>query len=310
MPLPALFDGRLAVPALGAPMFLVSRPELVIAQCKAGIPAAFPTLNARPFEVLVEWLDQIQEALKSDATAAPFGVNLIVHKSNNRLEQDTELVIKNKVPFAITSVGDPSPIVKEIHGYGGIVFHDVTNIRHAKKAIAAGVDGLILVCAGAGGHAGVLSPFAFVQEVRQIFDGTIILAGAISTGAHIRAAKTMGADLAYMGTRFIASKEANADETYKQMIVDSAAADIVYTPYFSGVPASYLRASIEAYGLNPDEVLGRREGASLGIEEKEKDGPKAWRDIWSAGQGVGAISDVPPVAELVARLKKEYDAAG
>ncbi len=309
MPIPELFRGRVALPAIGAPMFLVSRPDLVIAQCKAGVPAAFPTLNARPIEALEEWLTQIETSLAGDTKAAPFGVNLIVHKTNTRLREDTELAIKHKVPFAITSVGDPSAIVSEIHKYGGIVFHDVTNIRHAKKAIDAGVDGLILVCAGAGGHAGVLSPFAFVQEIRQIFDGTIILAGAISNGAQIKAAQVMGADLAYMGTRFIATKEASADDQYKQMIVDSAAADIVYTPYFSGVPASYLKNSIINYGLNPDEVLGRREGASLGIDAKDKDGPKAWRDIWSAGQGVGSISDVPTVGELVARMKKEYDAA-
>lgn len=308
MPLPEIFRGRLTLPVVGAPMFLVSHPELVIAQCQAGIAGTFPTLNARPLEVLDAWLKRITETLAASPKAAPFGVNLVVHKANTRLLEDTALAEKYKVPFVITSVGDPGDLVKRVHDYGGIVFHDIVSVRHAKKAIAAGVDGLILVCAGAGGHAGTTSPFALVHEVRQIFDGTILLAGAISTGAHVKAAQVMGADLAYMGTRMIATQEAHADPAYKQMIVDSSAADIVYTPHFSGVPASYMRASIVAAGLDPDKVLGPREGASLGLEDKDDKGPKAWRDIWSAGQGVGAITDSPPVAELVARLKAEYDA--
>ena len=308
MPLPEIFRGRLTLPIVGAPMFLVSHPELVIAQCQAGIAGTFPTLNARPLEVLDAWLKRITETLAASPKAAPFGVNLVVHKANTRLLEDTALAEKYKVPFVITSVGDPGDLVKRVHDYGGIVFHDIVSVRHAKKAIAAGVDGLILVCAGAGGHAGTTSPFALVHEVRQIFDGTILLAGAISTGAHVKAAQVMGADLAYMGTRMIATQEAHADPAYKQMIVDSSAADIVYTPHFSGVPASYMRASIVAAGLDPDKVLGPREGASLGLEDKDDKGPKAWRDIWSAGQGVGAITDSPPVAELVARLKAEYDA--
>lgn len=308
MPLPEIFRGRLTLPVVGAPMFLVSHPELVIAQCQAGIAGTFPTLNARPLEVLDAWLKRITETLAASPKAAPFGVNLVVHKANTRLLEDTALAEKYKVPFVITSVGDPGDLVKRVHDYGGIVFHDIVSVRHAKKAIAAGVDGLILVCAGAGGHAGTTSPFALVHEVRQIFDGTMLLAGAISTGAHVKAAQVMGADLAYMGTRMIATQEAHADPAYKQMIVDSSAADIVYTPHFSGVPASYMRASIVAAGLDPDKVLGPREGASLGLEDKDDKGPKAWRDIWSAGQGVGAITDSPPVAELVARLKAEYDA--
>jgi nitronate monooxygenase len=308
MALPELFRNRLAVPVVGAPMFLVSRPQLVIAQCKAGVPGAFPTLNARPLEQLDAWLTEIAEALKNDPKAAPFGANLIVHRSNTRLLEDTDLVIKHKVPFVITSVGDPSEFVKRIHAYGGIVFHDVTTIRHAQKAIQAGVDGLILVSAGAGGHAGTMSPFALVAEVRRIFAGTILLAGALSNGAQVKAAQIMGADLGYMGTRFIATKEASADDQYKDMIVQSTMADIVYTPYFSGVPANYLKHSITSRGLDPTQVAGVREGANLGIDERP-DGLKAWRDIWSAGQGVGTIDDVPSVGDLVARLKREYDAA-
>ncbi len=290
-------------------MFLVSQPSLVIAQCKAGIPGSFPTLNARPLEILDAWLTEIAGALKNDPKAAPFGANLIVHRSNTRLEEDTKLVIKHKVPFVITSVGDPTDIVRHIHAYGGIVFHDVTTIRHAQKAIQAGVDGLILVSAGAGGHAGTMSPFALVAEVRRIFAGTILLAGALSNGAQVKAAQLMGADLGYMGTRFIATQEASADDQYKQMIVESAMADILYTPYFSGVPANYLKHSITSRGLDPAKVAGVRDGANLGIDERP-DELKAWRDIWSAGHGVGTIDDVPRVAELVARLKREYDAAG
>lgn len=308
MALPELFRGRVSLPVVGAPMFLVSRPQLVIAQCKAGIPGSFPTLNARPIEMLDQWLTEISEALKNDPKAAPYGANLIVHKTNTRLAADLELVVKHKVPFVITSVGEPSEIVKHIHGYGGIVFHDVTTLRHAQKAIQAGVDGLILVSAGAGGHAGTMSPFALVAEVRRIFAGTILLAGALSNGAQVKAAQLMGADMGYMGTRFIATKEAAADDQYKDMIVQSAMADIIYTPYFSGVPANYLKTSITARGLDPAKVSGVREGANLGIDERP-DEFKAWRDIWSAGHGVGTIDDVPSVADLVARMRREYDAA-
>ncbi len=308
MALPELFRNRLRVPVVGAPMFLVSRPPLVIAQCKAGVPGSFPTLNARPIEQLDAWLTEISGALEDDPKAAPYGANLIVHRTNTRLEQDLQLVVKHKVPFVITSVGDPSEIVKHIHGYGGIVFHDVTTVRHAQKAIQAGVDGLILVSAGAGGHAGTMSPFALVSEVRRIFAGTILLSGSLSNGAQLKAAQLMGADLGYMGTRFIATKEASADDRYKEMIVQSTMADIIYTPYFSGVPANYLKHSITMRGLDPANVAGVRAGANLGIDERP-DEFKAWRDIWSAGHGVGTIDDIPSVEDLVARLKREYDAA-
>ncbi len=309
MALPEMFRGRLKLPVAGAPMFIVSQPELVMAQCRAGIVGSFPTLNARKLEDLESWIVQCTTA-SAEPGAAPFGANLIVHKSNPRLAEDTEMVIKHRVPFVITSVGDPTEVAKRVHAYGGIVFHDVISLRHARKAISCGVDGLILVCAGAGGHAGTLSPFAFVSEVRSIYDGAISLAGAISTGAHVRAAVAMGADMASMGTRFIATKEAHAAEGYKQMIVESSAADIIYTPYFSGVNGSFLKGSVEAAGLDPAQVLGKREGASLALGPEESHGPKAWKDIWSAGQGSGAIHDVPPVAELVTRLRAEYDAAG
>lgn len=290
-------------------MFLVSNPELVIAQCRAGIPGVFPTLNARPVEVLDEWLERVRQEIHSSPDAAPFGVNLIVHKSNPRLIDDAELVMKHRVPFVVTSVGDPIDIVNRVHGYGGLVFHDATTIGYACKAIDAGVDGLVLVCAGAGGHAGTLSPFALVEEARAIFDGTIVLAGAISTGRHIRAAEVLGADLVYMGTRFIATAEASAPERYKRMIIDSTAADVLYTPYFSGAPANYLVASIIAAGFNPDEVLGRRPDATLDFGYRKEGDVKPWRDVWSAGQGVGAIDQILPVAELVRRLKEEYAAA-
>ena len=307
MPIPEIFRSRLSLPVIGAPMFIVSQPALVIAQCRAGVVGCFPTLNARPLETLDAWFQQMTAAV-AEPGVAPFGANLIVHKSNPRLAEDIDLTVKYRVPFVITSVGDPTAVVQRVHDYGGIVFHDVVGLRHARKAIAAGVDGLILVCAGAGGHAGTLSPFAFTAEVRRIFTGTIVVAGAIVTGAQVKAAQVMGGDLAYMGTRFIATAEAHAPDTYKQMIVASTANDIVYTPYFSGIPASYLRASIASNGLDPDKVLGTREGASLAIDGKDDKGPKAWRDIWSAGQGVGMIDDAPPVADVVTRLKHEYAA--
>ena len=308
MPLPALFEGRLRLPLIGAPMFIVSQPDLVMAQCRAGVVGCFPTLNARPLPQLEAWLEQLTAATQEPGVA-PFGANLIVHKANTRQAEDLDLIVKHKVPFVITSVGDPSPVVERVHAYGGIVFHDVISLRHARKAIAAGVDGLILVCAGAGGHAGLLSPFAFVAEVRKEFAGTIVLSGAISFGNHVKAAQVIGADMAYMGTRFIATAEAHAQGEYKQMIVDAGTADIVYTPYFSGVNANYLRASIAANGLDPKDVLGERQGAQLSLGSDDAKGPKAWRDIWSAGQGAGAIDDIPTVAALVERLAKQYAAA-
>ncbi len=283
-------------------MFIVSYPELVIACCKAGIAGTFPSLNARTPEDLDAWLARIAAETKD---AAPFGVNLIVHKTNPRLAADLALCARHKVPFVITSVGEPSAVVDAVHAYGGIVFHDVTNIRHAKKALAAGVDGLILVAAGAGGHAGTLSPFALVSEVRQFYAGPVVLSGAISRGNHIRAAELMGADFAYMGTRLIATAEAHAAPGYKQMLVDATAEDILYTPAFTGVPGNYLKPSIAAAGLDPDNIAGAKDKADLALDKYHE--AKTWKDIWGAGQGVGAITDVPTVADLVARLKREYD---
>jgi nitronate monooxygenase len=313
MPMPPSFAGRLALPAIASPMFIVSYPELVLAQCKAGVIGSFPSLNARQLPQLDEWLGRIAQELAAYASAhpdrpvAPYAVNLIVHKSNTRLQEDLALVAQHKTPLVITSVGAPTEIVKTVHGYGGLVFHDVTNVRHARKAVEAGVDGLILVAAGAGGHAGTLSPFALLSETRAFFDGPLALAGCISSGAAIRAAEIMGADFAYMGTRFIATQEANAAPAYKQMVIESAAADIVYTPMFSGIPGNYLGPSIVANGLDPAAIAGGRADPNLSIENWSK--AKAWKDIWSAGQGVGGIVDAPSTAELVARLKAEYQAA-
>jgi nitronate monooxygenase len=303
MPLPPALQGRLALPAIGAPLFIVANPDLVIAQCRAGIIGAFPALNARPKEELDAWLSRIGAALGPQD--APYAVNQIVHHSNDRLAHDLEVCAKHRVPVIITSLRAPGEVVDAVHRWGGIVFHDVTNLRHAEKALEAGVDGLILVAAGAGGHAGTLSPFALVDEVRRIYDGPLILSGAITHGRQILAAQAMGADLAYLGTRFVASAEANAAEGYKRMIVDSRAADIVYTPYFTGVPGNYLKPSIAAQGLDPDALpAADKTKMSFGSTHV-----RAWRDIWGAGQGVGGIHDAPPAAEIVARLKREYAAA-
>jgi len=287
----------------------------VLAQCKAGIVGSFPALNARPEAQLDEWLAQITEELAAyrkkhpDLKVAPFAVNQIVHKSNNRLEHDVGMCVKYEVPIVITSLRPPAEVVAAVHGYGGVVFHDVINIRHARKAIEQGVDGIITVCAGAGGHAGTTSPFALVKEVREIFDGTIILSGSMSRGNDALAAQAMGADLAYLGTRFIATREANAPASYKEMIVASTAADIVYTNLFTGVHGSYLKGSIVNAGLDPDNLpegdLNTMNFASGGGSKA-----KAWRDIWGAGQGVGSMHDIPSVAELVDRMAAEYrDAA-
>ena len=311
MALPKLLQDTLALPVIGSPMFIVSVPELVIAQCKSGIVGSFPALNARPKELLDEWLTRIaaelaaEKAAHPDKKVAPFAVNQIVHHSNDRLDHDLDLCVKHRVPLIITSLRAPGDVVKRIHDYGGLVFHDVINVRHAEKALEAGVDGLILVCAGAGGHAGMLSPFALVSEVRRFYSGTIILAGAIATGEHILAAQAMGADLAYMGTRFIATREANASDAYKDMIVASSASDVIYTPYFTGVHGNYLRPSIVAQGLDPDN-LPPRDKTSMNFGSTRT---KAWRDVWGAGQGVGSMAEVLPVAELVTRLKREYAAA-
>ena len=311
MALPRRLQEKLALPVIGAPMFIVSVPELVIAQCRAGIVGAFPALNARPKELLDEWLGRITETLRRHAAdhpeqrVAPFAVNQIIHQSNDRLDHDLRLCMKHRVPLIITSLRAPNEIVPHIHEYGGLVFHDVTNMRHAEKALEAGVDGLILICAGAGGHAGTLSPFALVGEVRRIFDGPIVLAGAITTGRGILSAQALGADLAYMGTRFIASREANADPRYKDMIVGCAAKDIVYTPFFTGVHGNYLKPSIAAAGLDP-ENLPTADKTSMNFGSTHV---KAWRDIWGAGQGVGNIHDAPSAAEVIARLGREYQAA-
>lgn len=314
MPLPAALRDRLALPVIGAPMFIVSNPDLVIEQCKAGIVGSFPALNARPAPVLEEWLARITTELDAyrrahpERKVAPFAINQIVHASNDRLQHDVELAVKYKVPIQITSLRAPDAVVEAAHGYGGLVFHDVTNIAHAKRALAAGVDGLILVCAGAGGHAGRLSPFALVPEVRAFYDGTIILSGAIARGASIVAAQALGADLAYIGTRFIATREANASDEYKQALIDARAEDIVYTNLFSGVHGNYLRSSIERAGLDPDN-LPQADKSLMSFGSGGSHRSKAWRDIWGAGQGTGQIHDVPTTAELVARLAAEYEAA-
>ena len=314
MSLPAALRDSLSLPVIGAPLFIISNPDLTIAQCKAGVVGAFPALNARPAELLEEWLRRITmelaqfKAANPAAKVAPFAVNQIVHHSNDRLQHDLDLCVKYKVPIIITSLRAPNEVVPAVHAYGGRVFHDVINVRHAQKAIEAGVDGLILVCAGAGGHAGTMSPFALVSEVRRLFDGTIILAGAITRGEHVLAARAMGADLAYVGTRFIATHEAHASEAYKQMIVESSAADIVYSDLFSGVLGNYLRGSIVASGLDPDKLpSGDKSTMKFGSEGSWK--AKAWKDIWGAGQGVGSIDAVMSAREVIEQLGREYDTA-
>ncbi len=299
MPLPASLAGRLRLPAIASPMFLVSGPDLVVETCKAGMVGTFPALNQRSSEGYAAWLDEIEGRLDGVPDAAPFGVNLIVHRTNPRLEQDLAITAQHKVPIVITSLGAVPDLVKAVHGYGGVVFHDVISLRHAQKAAEAGVDGIIAVAAGAGGHAGMMSPFALVAEIRRFFEGTIVLAGAISNGAQIAAAQLMGADLAYLGTRFIATSESLADPAYKDMLLRTRAADILYTPAISGVNANFMRESIAAAGLDPDNLTshGKLDMASEA---------KVWKTIWSAGQGVGSIEDVPSVAELGARLAGEY----
>jgi len=312
-----LFARPLRLPVIGAPMFLVSGIELVLAQCKAGIVGSFPSLNARSPQQLAQWLERIARELAAHDAAfperlsAPFGVNLILHRSNLRQAQDLDTLTTYQVPLVITSVGKPDHVVQRVHAYGGKVLHDVISSEHARKAIACGVDGLILVCAGAGGHAGTLSPFAFVREVRRFWDGPIALAGGLSDGASIRAAEVMGADFAYLGTRFIATVEASAEADYKAMLVHDSSADIIYTPALSGIHANYLINSIRACGIDParlDTVPGP--GGSEDLFSGLEHAPKAWKHIWSAGHGVGAITDVPGVAELVQRLLDEYRAAG
>lgn len=305
---------NLALPVISAPMFTVSYPELVLAQCKSGIVGSFPALNARQPELLDEWLTRMNEELAQyqadnpDAIVGPLAVNQIVHKSNGRLERDVDTCVKHKVPILITSLRAPVPeLIDAVHSYGGIVLHDVINMRHAEKAIEAGVDGLILVASGAGGHAGRLSPLALVGEVRQRYKGLLALSGAITSGDGILAAQAMGADMAYIGTRFIATQEANASEDYKQSLVDSSASDIIYSNYFTGIHGNYVRESIVRAGLDPDNLP---EGSAPEMSFADgRSKAKAWKDIWGAGQGVGQIDDLPTTFEVVERLKQGYAAA-
>ena len=306
--------GKLKIPVVGAPLFIVSGPELVISQCKAGVVGSFPALNARPQEVLDEWLIQIKEELDKhnqenpDSPAAPFAVNQICHASNDRLMQDMESCVKHEVPIIITSLRPPLEIVEAAHSYGGVVFHDVINVRHAKKAAEQGVDGLILVCAGAGGHAGTHSPFAIVREVKEWFDGTILLSGSISDGHSIASSLALGADLAYIGTRFIATKEANADQRYKDMLIESSASDIVYSSLFTGVNGNYLKPSIEKAGLDPDNLPGA-DKSKMNFGSGGNTKSKAWKDIWGSGQGIGSIKSDPTVQDLVNELIEQYEQA-
>ena len=311
MPLPEVLQGRLSLPAVGAPLFIISNPKLVVAQCTAGIVGTFPSLNARPAERLAAWLEEITAALAAWDLAhpaqksAPYAVNLIVHRSNTRLEHDLALCVKYRVPIVITSLGARPEVNAAIHAYGGIVLHDVINDTFARKAVEKGADGLIAVAAGAGGHAGVLSPFALVQEIRSWFSGLLALSGAIATGDAILAAQACGADLAYIGTAFIATTEASASRAYQQALVEGKAADIVYSSLFTGVHGNYLRPSIKAAGLDPDN-LPEGDITTMNFHEGAT---KAWKDIWGAGQGIGAINSVPATADLVARLGDEYAAA-
>ena len=313
MPIPTIFHDRLRLPIIGAPMFIVSTPALVMAQCKAGIVGSFPALNARPAAQLDDWLAQITEELASFAAAnpqlkvAPFAVNQIVHKSNARLDQDMELTAKWKAPIVITSLGAREEVNVAVHSYGGLTLHDIINIRFARKAIEKGADGLIAVAAGAGGHAGPISPFALVQEIREWFDGPLALSGAIANGGAVLAAQAMGADLAYIGSAFIATAEARAVDDYKQAIVEGRAEDIVGSNLFTGVFGNYLRPSIVRAGFDPDN-LPQGDVKTMNFDTSAGKA-KAWRDIWGSGQGIGAVKSVTPVAELVARLEREYDAA-
>ena len=302
---------KLTIPVIGAPLFIISNPDLVIAQCKSGVVGSFPALNARPQNVLEEWIIRIKEELESyqasnpEAKVAPFAVNQICHNSNDRLFGDMELCVKHQVPIIITSLRPPEEIVTEAHSYGGLVFHDVISVKHAKKAAEQGVDGLILVCAGAGGHAGTLSPFALVREVREWFDGAIILSGSISDGSSVAAAKMLGADFAYIGTRFIATQEANAEPEYKQCLIDSAAEDIIYSSLFTGVHGNYLKPSVVNAGLDPNN-LPDADKTAMNFGSGGNTDAKAWKDIWGSGQGIGSIQDAPPASELISRLREEY----
>ena len=314
MAIPEHIKSNLSIPVIGSPLFLVSGPELVIAQCKAGIIGSFPALNARPQHVLEEWIIRIKTELAEyqeqnpDKKVAPFAVNQICHGSNDRLMDDMTTCVKHEVPIIITSLRPPAELVEAAHSYGGLVYHDVINVRHAKKAAEQGVDGLILVCAGAGGHAGALSPFALLREVKEWFDGTVILSGSIGDGYSVASSLALGADFAYMGTRFIATKEANADQGYKQMLIDSAADDIVYSSLFTGVSGNYLKPSIKNAGLDPDN-LPDADKSTMNFGSGGNTDAKAWKDIWGSGQGIGGIKDDPSVEDLVTRIKEEYNKA-
>ncbi|WP_416796353.1 NAD(P)H-dependent flavin oxidoreductase [Ciceribacter azotifigens] len=313
MALPAVLSENLRIPVVASPLFIISHPELTLAQCKAGIVGAFPALNARPESQLDEWLAMMTEDLSAynaahpERPAAPFAVNQIVHTSNKRLEHDLMMCVKYKVPIVISSLGAVPEVNAAVHSYGGVVLHDVINNRHANSAIRKGADGLIAVAAGAGGHAGTLSPFALVQEIREWFDGPLLLAGAIATGGGILAAQAMGADMAYIGSPFIATTEARASDAYKQAIVEARANDIVYSNYFTGIHGNYLKSSIVAAGMDPDN-LPVADPSKMDFD-KATTGAKAWKDIWGCGQGVGAVKAVEPVATIVDRLEKEYKAA-
>ena len=314
MPIPDSIKDNISIPVIGAPLFLISVPDLVIAQCKAGIIGSFPALNARPQHVLEEWIVRIKTELKEyqeqnpDKKVAPFAVNQICHGSNDRLQGDMEICVKHEVPIIITSLRPPAEVVEAAHSYGGLVFHDVINVRHAKKAADMGVDGLILVCAGAGGHAGALSPFALLREVKSWFDGTIILSGSIGDGYSIASALALGADFAYLGTRFIATHEANAEPEYKQMLIESSANDIVYSNLFTGVLGNYLKPSIQNAGLDPDN-LPTADKSAMNFGSGGNTDSKAWKDIWGSGQGIGLIEDAPTVESLVERIRAEFNEA-
>ena len=317
MTIPVQFENRLRIPLIASPMFIASGVELVIESCKAGIVGTFPALNQRTSEGFETWLIEIQTRLsdwekETGNKAAPFGVNLIVHRSNPRWQADLALCVKHNVPLVITSLGAVADLVEAVHSYGGLVFHDVVNARHGKKAAAAGVDGLIAVCNGAGGHAGTTNPFALVAEIRQFFDKTVLLAGSLSHGQDVAAAQMMGADMAYMGTRFLTTTEANVAHDYQNMLINSNASDILYTPKISGVNASFIRQSIVDAGIDPTDLTPKPEldfGAELDIDDKPSGDKKAWRDIWSAGQGVGSIDCVLNTAQLVDKLVDEYHGA-
>ncbi|MDG0978647.1 MAG: nitronate monooxygenase family protein [Halieaceae bacterium] len=314
MSLPAILKDKVRMPAIASPLFIISNPDLVIAQCKAGMIGSFPSLNARPIELLDQWLTRIKtelaehDAANPDSPAAPYAVNLIVHGSNDRLLEDLALCVKHKVPVIITSLGAKPEINEAIHSYGGVVLHDIINNKFAKKAIEKGADGLIAVAAGAGGHAGTLSPFALIQEIREWFDGPLLLSGSIATGDAVLAAQAMGADMGYIGSAFIATKEANADEGYKQAIVDYTADDIIYSNLFTGVHGNYLKPSVRAAGLDPDN-LPVSDPSAMNFGSGGNTDAKAWKDIWGCGQGIGAVKSVESAGDRVARLIKEYQAA-